>query len=452
MATALNAPDRQPLPTILGVDNRPLVTFTDTGSDGSLLEGFHITHSHGPSGGAIVCQTSSPTIVHCLIVGHNTYQTQAPVVLCQQSRAVLRYCTVADNATPTFVPILHLINSPVTLSHTIVWNQGGPNFLSDMNPAPVTDHCNIAGYPSPLDTDPLFAQPGQWLHSETGEAADESSMADAVWVPGDYHLLSVAGRWFPTERRWQLDTVTSPCIDTGDPNAAWGQETVPHGDRVNLGVYGGTIRASKSYVANIPVHFESLDLKWAVEDALGIFDPTPADMLGLTSIRFKGLEKHARINSLVGLEYAINMTKLVITDCRFPDLVPIADLMNLEYLDISDGITFHNIAGLVGLQNLEHLDMHNNHIWSLHFIKKLVKLKKLIIRRNSLWNDLDEIRDLPALELLDVRSNKLTELDALTDMTTLKELYLDGNPWNPTDFDTNLDIIRKNNRGIMISH
>jgi hypothetical protein len=45
-----------------------------------------------------------------------------------------------------------------------------------------------------------------------------------------------------------LDDVTSPCIDAGDPNSPVGDEPEPNGDRINMGAYGGTTEASKSYI------------------------------------------------------------------------------------------------------------------------------------------------------------------------------------------------------------
>jgi hypothetical protein len=43
------------------------------------------------------------------------------------------------------------------------------------------------------------------------------------------------------------DDVTSPCIDAGDPNSPVGEEPFPNGGRINMGAYGGTAEASKSY-------------------------------------------------------------------------------------------------------------------------------------------------------------------------------------------------------------
>ena len=69
---------------------------------------------------------------------------------------------------------------------------------------------------------------------------------DAVWVIGDYHLQSQAGRWDPEAWRWWQDRTTSPCIDAGDPTSPVGREPPPNGGIIDLGAYGGTTEASKS--------------------------------------------------------------------------------------------------------------------------------------------------------------------------------------------------------------
>jgi hypothetical protein len=43
-----------------------------------------------------------------------------------------------------------------------------------------------------------------------------------------------------------VDTVTSPCIDAGDPDSDFADEPESNGQRINLGAYGGTEQASKS--------------------------------------------------------------------------------------------------------------------------------------------------------------------------------------------------------------
>ena len=68
-----------------------------------------------------------------------------------------------------------------------------------------------------------------------------------VWIEGDYHLSSQAGRWDAAVNAWVQDNVTSPCIDAGDPGTAVGWEPFPNGGLVNMGYFGGTDQASKSW-------------------------------------------------------------------------------------------------------------------------------------------------------------------------------------------------------------
>ncbi|MGE5293275.1 MAG: Ig-like domain-containing protein [Solirubrobacterales bacterium] len=74
-----------------------------------------------------------------------------------------------------------------------------------------------------------------------------SDDANAVWVQGDYHLKSQAGHWDRAVEGWVLDKATSPCIDAGDPNGFIGEESFPNGGFVNIGAYGGTSEASRTY-------------------------------------------------------------------------------------------------------------------------------------------------------------------------------------------------------------
>ena len=94
-----------------------------------------------------------------------------------------------------------------------------------------------------IDTDPCFAEPGHW--------EDPCNIPynpwDDIWIDGDYHLKSQAGRWDANEGRWTKDEVTSLCIDAGDPHSPIGLEPFPNGGIINMGADGGTAEASKSY-------------------------------------------------------------------------------------------------------------------------------------------------------------------------------------------------------------
>ena len=85
--------------------------------------------------------------------------------------------------------------------------------------------------------------------------ADGNIDADPLFADADngaLRLKSQAGRWNPVTQTWVTDDVTSPCIDAGDPNSPIGHEPFPNGGRINMGAYGGTAEASKSYFGEPP--------------------------------------------------------------------------------------------------------------------------------------------------------------------------------------------------------
>jgi hypothetical protein len=142
------------------------------------------------------------------------------------------------------------------LANCIIWDEPHPIWVFEEpgnGPGPPPMESNISvtysnvqgGWAGEgnIDVDPCFADPGYW--DPNGTSGDSN---DDFWVNGDYHLKSQAGRWDPTSATWVRDDVTSPCIDVGDPMLPIGPEPFPNGGRINMGAYGGTTQASKSYL------------------------------------------------------------------------------------------------------------------------------------------------------------------------------------------------------------
>ncbi len=98
-----------------------------------------------------------------------------------------------------------------------------------------------------IDLDPCFAAFGCWVQTVNPGVSTVPGYSDAIWIDGDYHVKSEAGRWDPMRKDWVLDEVTSPCVDAGDPNSPVADEPEFNGGRINVGAYGGTAEASKSY-------------------------------------------------------------------------------------------------------------------------------------------------------------------------------------------------------------
>jgi len=245
-----NSPAKVAWPVIDGGGSGgPVVSFTHGEDANCVLQGFILTGGKGTSVAAIRCSGSSPTIVNCLIVGNRATDAGGAVVYCTDSNAVLMNCTIADNYTGPMGAALYLRSSRLLVADSIVWN-GTPNqIISEGARTSSIRYCCVAGgWPGlgNIAGDPLFAGAGSWVDGGSPGVTVTPDHPDAMFVMGDYHLQSAAGRWDAAPRQWVQDATTSPCIDAGDPASPAGDEPVPNGGIIDMGVYGGTAEASRS--------------------------------------------------------------------------------------------------------------------------------------------------------------------------------------------------------------
>ena len=134
--------------------------------------------------------------------------------------------------------------STVTMSNNIVaFAQSGGGVYVDTGAAPAVTFCdaysNLGGNYLQM-TDPAGAN---------GNIATDPLFANRT--TRDFALKSKGGRW--NGSLWVLDTVTSPCLDAGDPASPFNLEPSPNGGRINLGYDGDTAYASKTFTPLVPV-------------------------------------------------------------------------------------------------------------------------------------------------------------------------------------------------------
>jgi len=256
----------QPYPVLAGSGTGPAVRFVSGEDRSCLMQGFVITADSDSRGAAIMCRAASPTIANCLIVGSRTSDANGAAVYCENSRALLTNCTIADNRGGSRGAGMYAIDSEITLSNSILWNNAPLELLVEGTGRASIRHCDIAGGwfgTGNLDVDPLFARAGSWVSVNDPDVVPGSAGPATVWVEGDYHLQSQAGRWDPDAGRWDPDAgrwdpdaggwvqdpMTSFCIDAGDVYRPVGDEPSPNGGLVNIGAYGGTVGASKSWLS-----------------------------------------------------------------------------------------------------------------------------------------------------------------------------------------------------------
>jgi len=276
--------------------------FINSGSDDK-LQFCTLEHAYKPRtggggvaglfGGAILCYgsyedepgmpvPSSPTIDSCLLT-HNYARTGGAIVCIEGSEAVITNNRIMDNMSDydgggiaLYYALGTIANNVIAHNYALV----GGGIANLMSSPSITNNTIVANRPSSLELDSalfdffggimpaLVANNIVWQNEISLSATAQPEEFQIVYndIQGgwegegnidkdplfanpdadDYHLKSQAGRWDPATQAWVTDTVTSPCIDAGDPAADLADEPEPNGGRINMGAYGGTAQASKS--------------------------------------------------------------------------------------------------------------------------------------------------------------------------------------------------------------
>ena len=276
----------------------------------SLISRCIFTNNVAHTGGAISCRSGSPVVENCIIrnneaVGYvegwgrnlgggiysiygltiinncritgNFAESAGGGVCTQDVDSMITNCTIFGNTSPLGGAIYCGELSYPSIDNCILWGNeaiNGPEIAMcsmDWGSWLSVSYSNVQGGQAAIydkdildwgegniDVDPLFAD------------------ADA----NDFHLQSQAGRWDANSQSWVKDANTSPCIDAGDPNSDWTLELWPHGQRINMGAYGGTPQGSMSLstagnIADLDndgdVDYNDLKLftgKWPIEQVL----------------------------------------------------------------------------------------------------------------------------------------------------------------------------------------
>ena len=193
-------------------------------------------------GGGVHAFHGPAAITNCTITGNCAPRGGAIYAIGETSTVTVANSTIADNLANSTGGVCRFDGGSATFVNSILWGYSVPKVVGSTSITFSDIEGGYAGQAN-INTDPCFADPGYW-QDPYNTATD---VRDDVWVGGDYHLKSQGGRWDANEGRWAIDDLTSPCIDAGDPMSPIGYEPFPNGGRINMGAYGGTAEASKSY-------------------------------------------------------------------------------------------------------------------------------------------------------------------------------------------------------------
>lgn len=143
------------------------------------------------------------------------------------------------------------------------------------------------------------------------------------------------------------------------------------------------------------------NLRRVVSETLDVESLTIADMQRLHDLVSNG----DGVESLEGLQHAVNLKFLQVNKSQISDLTPLAGLVNLNTLKL-DHNPISDLTPLAELMNLEWLQLHDCQISDLTPLAGLVNLRWLFLQYNQI-SDITPIRNLTKLEQLEIIGNPI---------------------------------------------
>lgn len=198
--------------------------------------------------------------------------------------------------------------------------------------------------------------------------------------------------------------------------------------------------------AGEPVDFADPVLKAIIEEELWVENPTPEDLLGLTSLNANWRD----IVDISGLEYAGNLQTLRLNSNNISDLAPLSALINLEYLNLHANY-IRDVSALSRMSKLDTLILRDNYISDISSLSGLSSLVNLDLLRNEV-KDISALAKLHSLQEVDLGFNRISDVSPLTSLTSLTYLDLSGNPLDAEACATHIPQIIANNPGIQVEY
>jgi len=245
-----------------------------------------ITNNHAlGGGGGLWCSGDNTRVIDCIIRNNTVEYGGGAGIQLGYGLQKIEGCLIAENIGGAGLSIYDLSEADVTnctivanhargqgggvhlasgdgrkciITNTIMWGNtaavGGDQIGGgwDRGGGRKTNNVSFRYCSVQAGANAIYWPYGEWQNFDWQETMkegvvflDDPGFADPN--NGDYHLRSQEGRWDPADHTWVRDSETSPCIDAGDPNSPIDEEPFPNGGRINMGAYGGTAEASKSY-------------------------------------------------------------------------------------------------------------------------------------------------------------------------------------------------------------
>lgn len=169
------------------------------------------------------------------------------------------------------------------------------------------------------------------------------------------------------------------------------------------------------------------NLKQAILETLNLPDEIPLTQQEMS--RLTNLDAEERgITDLTGLEYAHNLTSLLLYFNPIVDISPLSHLTKLKKIHF-DGCSVVDLSPLRNLTNLTLIILASNNISDISSLSTLTNLTHLNLAGNRIVN-ISPLANLAQLEKLWLSNNAIADITPLTGLKNLKKLYLADNPFH----------------------
>ncbi len=262
----------------------------------------------------------------------------------------------------------------------------------------------------------LYSKKNQTIVKELGESPKVTGVEDgkgyinSVTITFDYGTALLDGK---------------PFISGGKVTSAGDHKLIVSGDENNNTEVRFTIY-NEQPGDNTPIKFADENLKQALldmeVDANRDGEITQGEMRVETGELY--LDEYD-ITNLSGLQYAINLTWLELSDNNISDLKPLSGLTKLTYLDLGMN-KISDLSPLSPLDNLSTLYLNGNKITDIKVVSKMKKLEELDLSSNQI-TDISALAGLTNLNSLYLLKNKISSITSLGALTKLCYLDISSN-------------------------
>ncbi|MBI4618297.1 MAG: hypothetical protein HY720_32165 [Planctomycetes bacterium] len=198
---------------------------------------------HKNNDAEIQINSDNVTVENCTLYHDTSAANNGPYCLQVKTAPVGTGHTLRSN-----ILVLNVNYAPVDLTATSDIASSNYNLIYNM----------FAGAPGSLFRVAGTYRNFGWWKAQTVHD-DQSLEADPLFVTvgTDYHVRSRAAHRTggpPGTASTRDATASSPCIDAGDPTSSYAKETEDNGNRINMGAFGNTEEASRSYQGITPTY------------------------------------------------------------------------------------------------------------------------------------------------------------------------------------------------------